>query len=243
MGMKDTITKDYMEDSRVFADAFNYLIYDGKKVIDPDKLRPLDSTVIGVPYGAEGAGVPVQKFRDELKYLTAKEDDTAAYLLLGIENQSEIHYAMPVKDMVYDSLEYAAQIDKAAKSRREAAKTDDSHKKQTSGEYLSGFSRKDKLLPVITLVVYFGANKWDAPICLHDMLAVKDPEILSFVPDYKINLITPEGMSPDEIDKFSSNLREVMLFIKYSKDKIKLHQLVTSDDRFKELDQIGRAHV
>ena len=34
MGTKDTITKDYMADNRVFADVFNHMLYKGKNVID-----------------------------------------------------------------------------------------------------------------------------------------------------------------------------------------------------------------
>ena len=33
MGNIDIVTKHYLEDSRIFADAFNYFIYDGKPVI------------------------------------------------------------------------------------------------------------------------------------------------------------------------------------------------------------------
>ena len=53
-------------------------------VIVPEKLHPLDTTAIGTPYGADGAAVPVQKFRDEFKFLTAMEDDSMVYLLLGL---------------------------------------------------------------------------------------------------------------------------------------------------------------
>ena len=35
MADKDTITKDYMQDSETFADAFNFLIYGGKQAIKP----------------------------------------------------------------------------------------------------------------------------------------------------------------------------------------------------------------
>lgn len=34
MGKKDTLTKDYMKNTQVFADAFNHLIYQGKKKSD-----------------------------------------------------------------------------------------------------------------------------------------------------------------------------------------------------------------
>ena len=252
MGVKDTVTKDYMNDPRIFADAFNYFLYSGRQVILPEKLHSIDTTMIGIPYGADGAGMPVQKFRDNMKCLSAMTDDHAAYMILGVEEQSDIHYAMPVKDMVYDSLHYASQVEEAARShRRESGKNREDKaiaeecgleevvtgKKVSSGEYLTGFYKEDRLIPVITLVVYFGPDKWDAPVCLHEMLSVTDEEILAFVPDYKINLITPEGMSDEELDMFRTSLREVLMFIKYSKDKKQLKEHVENDPAFKNVEQ------
>ena len=180
MGTKDTITKDYMADNRVFADVFNHMLYKGKNIIAPDALHPLDTTAITVPYGSGKSEVPVQKFRDEFKAFNAMHDEESIYLLLGIENQSEQHFAMPVKNMVYDSLEYAGQVEKSAKSHREARQ-----RAPTSGEYLTGFYKDDRLIPVITVVVYFGSDAWDAPRSLHEMLSVQNPDILSMVPDYR----------------------------------------------------------
>ena len=152
MGVKDTVTKDYMNDPRIFADAFNYFLYSGRQVILPEKLRSIDTTMIGIPYGADGTVIPVQKFRDNMKCLSAMTDEHAAYMILGVEDQSDIHYAMPVKDMVYDSLHYASQVEEAARShRRESGKTREDKaidkesgleevvtgKKVSSGEYLT----------------------------------------------------------------------------------------------------------
>ena len=36
MGKADIVTKAYMRKSNIFADAFNYLIYNGRKVINPE---------------------------------------------------------------------------------------------------------------------------------------------------------------------------------------------------------------
>ena len=110
-------------------------------------------------------------------------------------------------------------------------------KKPNAGEYLSGFYREDRLIPVITLVVYFGAGEWDGPMSLHEMLSVQNPEILSYVSDYKLNLIAPGRMTDEEIDQFQTSLREVMLFIKYSKDKAKLDEMVQKDERFRNMDR------
>ena len=52
------VTKEYMRENAVLADAFNYLIYNGKKVIDPAKLKEIDPTEIALPFGdEEKAGV------------------------------------------------------------------------------------------------------------------------------------------------------------------------------------------
>ena len=103
MGRKDIITKEYMEDTVVFADVFNHMIYQGEKVIDPKNLKELDTASVVIPYGADGAEVPYQKYRDVFKILCAMEDENAVYLLLGVENQSNVHYAMPVKKYTVNS--------------------------------------------------------------------------------------------------------------------------------------------
>ena len=133
-----------MQDSATFADAFNFLLYGGRQVIRPEQLRPLDTTAIALPYGGEGQPEPIQRFRDVLKMVTAMEDGKRAYLVLGIENQSQIHYAMPVRNMLYDAIQYMTQVEERRKARRE-----NGEKTQAEEEYLSGFRSSDKLLPVV----------------------------------------------------------------------------------------------
>ena len=53
-----------------FADAFNYLLYDGEQVIKPDELKELDTTELIMPFG-NNARIPVQKYRDLLKMWNA----------------------------------------------------------------------------------------------------------------------------------------------------------------------------
>lgn len=214
MGAADTVTKAYMRENTIFADAFNYLIYGGRRVIDPNSLKELDTTEIALPFGDDKTDEAVQKYRDILKSAVIKEDKDAAYVLLGIENQTDIHYAMPVRNLIYDALQYGKQVsDVSAKHRKESG---NGHNR---GEYLSGFYKEDRLTPVITLVVHFGADAWDGPLSLHEMMSVDKPEILQMVPDYRIQLIDPARMKPEDLMKFETSLREVMGYIKYSKDK------------------------
>ena len=44
MSIQDTATKQYVSEVEVFADAFNYLIYDGEQVIKPEQLTDMDTT-------------------------------------------------------------------------------------------------------------------------------------------------------------------------------------------------------
>lgn len=214
MGAADTVTKAYMRENTIFADAFNYLIYGGRRVIDPNSLKELDTTEIALPFGDDKTDEAVQKYRDILKSAVIKEDKDAAYVLLGIENQTDIHYAMPVRNLIYDALQYGKQVsDISAKHRKESG---NGHNR---GEYLSGFYKEDRLTPVITLVVHFGADAWDGPLSLHEMMSVDKPEIMQMVPDYRIQLIDPARMKPEDLMKFETSLREVMGYIKYSKDK------------------------
>lgn len=236
LGKADTVTKEYMKDPVIFADVFNQYLYHGRKIIRPENLTEIDSAEITVPYADGRAGVPVQKYRDVLKLMMT--DGRIAYCILGCEDQNAIHYAMPVKNMVYDAMQLAGQVTKAAKSHRQkTAGRKKSIHEPAAGEFLSGFYKTDKLLPVVTLVIFFGPEKWDGPLSLSEMYAPADESIMKFVPDYKINLIAPEQMTDKEINEFQTSLKEVMLYIKYSKDKEKLQQITQSDPGFRNLDR------
>ena len=102
MGALDIEGKQYLSNNKIFADAFNYLVYDGEEVIKPERLTELDTTGITVPYG-DNARVPEQKYRDLLKLWNAMTDNEAIYVILGAELQGKIHYGMPVKDALYDA--------------------------------------------------------------------------------------------------------------------------------------------
>ena len=68
------------------------------------------------------------------------------------------------------------------------------------------------------------------------MFDVRNKEILKYIPDYKINLIIPAEMTDEEINQFQTNFREVMLFVKYSKDKVHLKKLISEDVHFRNID-------
>jgi hypothetical protein len=237
LGVKDTVTTKYMRQNEIFADAFNYYIYGGEQVINPENLEELDTREIDVPYGGEkGVEQPVQKTRDVIKSVIAMMDKRLAYLLLAIENQSNIHYAMPVKNMVYDALQYAKQVKGAIASH----KVSGDYEGVGSDEYLSGFMKEDRLLPVVTLVIYFDSKEWDGPLSIHEMFLEQDARVLALVPDYRVNLLAPASIEDHNFEKFQSSLKEVLSFIKHARDKDKLKKVLDADESFRHL---GRSEV
>ena len=230
MADKDAITKEYMQDNKIFADAFNFYMYDGKQVIKPEQLRPLDTTAIALPFGNDFNAKPVQKYRDVLKFLTAMTDDNVAYVIYGIEVQSKMHFAMPVRNMLYDAISYSNQVEETAKIHRK-----NKDRPGSQDEFLSGFYEDDVLLPVITLVIYFGADEWTAPKSIYEMFGTKDPYILKFAQDYKINLIAPASIADEDFAKFSTELNQALKYVKYSSDKDKLRKLVNEDSAYQNI--------
>ena len=225
MATKDVLTKEYMQLKDVFADVFNFFLFDGKPVIQPQQLHEKPTEIFEIRRSPAGKGKAAQHFRD-LLCLLSMDDAAHSYLLLGIENQTQIHYAMPVRSMLYDALQYRDQIKLITKQRRL-----EHQDAQTSAEFLSGFQKDDRLHPVVTLVVYFGTEPWDGPRSIHEMFDDLPSDLLAHIPDYKLHMIEPAALSDEDLNKFQSNLREVLTFIKYSKDKDRL-EAVMKDPRF-----------
>ena len=174
----------------------------------------------------EEACKSAQKYRDTLKTLAVKTDDRYTYLVLGIENQSHVHYAMPVRNMLYDAMQLEKQVrDLASQHRKEG-------KNGTSEEYLSGMKKEDRLSPVITLVINFGGKKWDAPLSLREMYGEQPEKVLPFIQDYRVFMIDPMEMSDNDLQKLNSSLREVLAYIKYQRDKARMEKLLNEDSKF-----------
>lgn len=127
-----------MEQNDVFADAVNYYVYKGRNVIQPEDLKTEDVTELAVPISKNGKATSNQKVRDILKMCTLKYTSKIVYLMVGIENQSEVHYAMPVRNMLYDALNYSSQVEKKAKQHKK------NKDKMTPQEFLSGLKRMTK---------------------------------------------------------------------------------------------------
>ena len=135
MGAIDINTKIYFQNRDHFADLFNFKLYDGRQQIHAADLKPVDSAVVIAPYGNH-ARQPIQRIRDNVSMWASMQDDHSAYIILGIESQTNVHYAMPVRNMVYDSSNYAEQIQRASVSYSDKKKERSEQFKLSNSESL-----------------------------------------------------------------------------------------------------------
>ena len=138
MGKIDIRTRAYIRDNSVFADICNYMLFDGEQVVKPEDLVEKDPGELVMPFREGEASVPIQKFRDVAKTVLIKESSECIYAIVGVENQANVNYAMVVRNMLYDAVDYATQIDVLGRKNREKKLT------KTSGEFLSGILKMIK---------------------------------------------------------------------------------------------------
>ena len=171
----------------------------------------------------------MQKLRDIFKNASIKYTGKSYVVLIGVENQSDIHYAIPVKNMFYDVMAYGNQVKETAKKHRKEKDT------ATSDEFLSGFTKEDKLIPVITITVYLGTKEWDGPRKLSDMFGDVDEELLPFIPDYRINLLAPREIT--DFTGFRTSIRQLFEVLKNAYDKEKMQEVLQNDEKFSKVDR------
>lgn len=224
-GKKAIVSKKYFSDNGRFAEIINQGLFQGKGVLDPDKLLEQDSTELAA-FGVSSENVDVLwKERDILK----KYEDGGTFFIIGLENQTEVHYCMPLRNLLYDTLNYEEQRRKIAKEHLK--------KKDLSGaEFLSGFAKTDVLNPVFTLVLYYGEDEWDGARSLVELLNIPE-EFAAYkdkLLDYKINLLDVKRI--ENLDDYSDELKALFGYIKYQKDKYALTRFVNeNEDIFRNL--------
>ena len=205
------IEKDYWRNNAQFADLFNAVLFNGRPVIQADSLEEIDTEESSVMENKEYSE-SVKESRDILKVSKKLVDSGVQFSILGIENQELVHYAMPMRVMLYDAFAYKKQYDSNAQKYG-----------LTSAEYISRMKREDKFAPVITIVIYYGGEEWDGAKRLHEMLKIP-PELVPFVKDYELNLVEARNnklIFHNKNNKDFFELAKILLSQKYKTKKIR----------------------
>jgi len=275
MAEKDIAEKTFIALNDVFADIFNGLIFDGKQIITEDSLEDVIATS---QYKADDEKLHEQE-RDTCKLW---HGHGFKLVLLGIENQTAPDKDMPFRVIGYDGAAYRSQLLKKTVSPDDDASKDfvsnkltanePAPKENTTGELVSNrieskeyiskdltageFKTKERY-PVITIVLYFGKEPWNAPVnlteCFHPKLPDNEiTEILKkYIQDYKINVFDIPRLSMGEVRKFKSDFRVVAEYfvnvynnptyvadevvIAHVDEFLKLMKALTGDNRYNEI--------
>ena len=193
VGQKDILLKDYFTPD-IFADAINAILYDGKSVVTPEKMRTIDIETQHVEE-RDGDIRADARFRDLAKIV---EVDDAIYCLFAIEHQSVEDYTMPLRIMEYDVREYLRQV------------------KSNKGVQV-------RIKPIITIVMYWKADKWNQPLSVKDMFDkntvrwLEDNGLGGYIQDYRMHLFEPGTVKEEDLEKFKTELKDVIAYVKYSK--------------------------
>ena len=168
MARTDEPIKKLFKNKENFADLFNATIFQGEQVIKPDKLIEIsteDIHIDNVSLEKENISDNIQEETEELeitkKYrdLMMRYEDQVLQIVLGCEDQSSVDYSMPMRTMLYDALAYAKQ------------QNDIELRQNSKGKYYRRkMKKKEKVLPVLTIVFYYGEKQWDGATHIHDVI-------------------------------------------------------------------------
>lgn len=166
----DPILKDHLKKKEIFADIVNNILYDGKQVLDPDSLENYDtdmSTLFNTTHPFS-----INRNRD----IITKANINGIYMLIAIENQSTIDPLMPLRVLMYDALSY--------------------HQQYRQFQSLKRFNSKlsFELLPVHTIVIYYGEGDWTGPKSLLEMMNIPE-NIKKFLNNWIIHIVDVKNLS------------------------------------------------
>lgn len=214
MGRKDIALHRYFQDERRWADLLNVYIFGGRKAVCEADIFERDSKITGI-FRRFRCQWTSERYRDGIRRVALG----TRFLLIGLEHQERIHYAMPVRVMAADALNYDQQVRRLRKGHRVS-------KLLRGDEFVSGFSKEDRLEAVVTVVLYYGAEPWNGPRDLKELLDGQGlpAELEKFVNYYPLHILEVRRFR--DVEKFETDLGQVFRFLQCADDKDSLKKLI-----------------
>lgn len=229
MGKSNDVWVRYFRDKRRFADLFNGICFRGKQILKPEML--LEGSEV-----YESSSVVRENLQSMKKIHGGSRDikmyygDKEIFRMLAVEDQNKVDYSMPLRCMQYDTMEYGKQLS-------ELRKKNEAEKDYTNGaEKICKIKKTDRLIPVYTLCLYHGEEKWDGPRSLKDMMDFSSDEdgMSNLFVDYKFLLFCLN----EEVDLsiFQTEIRQLFEILKYRKDKAGLKHFLEDNQEYSHVD-------
>ncbi len=158
---KDFTSSCFFSDNERYADIINGIGCEGIPFVKGKDLQEMDTKINLGRFMRRGGKGKKSLYRDLLR----KTSFGINFAIIGIENQEEIDYALPLRVLCYDVGEYEKQaVQIRRKIRREGMGLEGN---MSSGEYLYGFKKNCRLFPTVTFILYYGEKEWDGQrICM-----------------------------------------------------------------------------
>ena len=154
--------------------------------------------------------ISMEKLLDKLYKVKLSDDNTATFCLIGLENQSKSDAHMLIRAGITSLLLYDWKL-----------------------------SLKEDLKPVFIVVLNMSDDEWKGPTRLEDYLSKEDLSLLGpLMVSVRMLVIDPHGMGEEEMDGLKTDLDLVLKVIKYKSDKNAFCGYISSEERFKKLDEV-----
>ena len=149
------------------------------------------------------------------------KDKKVELAICGIENQSSVEKNMPFRIVGYDGASYRSQL----------------------------LEERKEILPVMTIVLYFGTNRhWYGKKNIKGLMKIPE-ELNDYINDYEMKVFEIAWLTEAEIDRFHSDFKIVANFfvqkrknknyipddpteIRHVDEVLKLLQVMTGDERY-----------
>ncbi len=224
MGKWHIAVNKYMSDKVRFADLINGKIFEGEQIVLPEELEKVEGETEILLEDKNKRTSAKTRYRDIIMRWNKGVD----FCLFACENQEEIHYAMPVRNMLYDGLSYTNQIAELWKSHHKGMGQD-----LEPAEYLSKFRKRDKLFPIVTIVFYYGSDTWSGNLDLYSMFHISDDtkkRLEKYIPNYRINLVDADSI--EDITRFKTDLQKILGMLKCKRNKKELLDYAHANEDF-----------
>ena len=154
--------------------------------------------------------ISMEKLLDKLYKVKLSDDNTTTFCLIGLENQSKFDAHMLIRAGITSLLLYDWKL-----------------------------SLKEELKPVFIVVLNMSDEEWQGPASLEDYFSKEDLSLLGpLMVSVRMLVIDPHGMGEEEMDGLKTDLDLVSKVIKYKSDKNAFCGYISSEERFKKLDEV-----
>ncbi|MBO7340122.1 MAG: Rpn family recombination-promoting nuclease/putative transposase [Lachnospiraceae bacterium] len=224
MGRFDEATYGYFSRPEYFADLINAGCFGGKRVVDPGELEEMPART----QERTDEGDARSLYRD----VRMKLHRGTSFVLLAVENQSEVDWEMPLRILRYNAADYQRQLEEIHEDKRRRREEKGLRRNRLKEKLGKG----DRLRPIYVVCFYHGTGEWTGPSSLSDLMDFGEDaaDWKGCFADYPITVINAEDRELAE--NCRTQLRQLLEVMGARRDKKRLYGLLASDE-YGNLDQ------